>query len=105
MGHPWPQAETLLGTVLECHIYLVSILFYPCFELLKRKPVLQCYVGVLDRFWQCSVSGGMQACFLMLSPAVMSVTPKVLLHPNISGAAVSTGRLNDLNSEKNTAAV
>lgn len=70
LGHPWPQAETLLCTVLECHIYLVSILFYLCFELLKRKPVLRCHAGVLLAVLGVGGDAG------MLSPASMSVSQK-----------------------------
>lgn len=76
LGHPWPQAERLLRTGFECHIYLVSILFYLCFELLKWKPALRCYVGVPECCCRCSVSGRMQGCFLRLSPPLMSITPK-----------------------------
>lgn len=95
MGHPWPQDETLLCTVFECHIHLVSILFHLCFELLKRKPVLRCHAGVLLAVLGVGGDAG------MLSDAFTCIDvckPKVRLHPNISGAAVPTGT--DWDSEK-----
>lgn len=90
------QTETLSFSV-TCTLFPF---FFTC--VLSCLNESQCYDGVQECGCQCSVSRGMQGCFLILSTSVRSVTPEVLLHPNISGAAVSTVCLNDHNSEKNS---
>lgn len=97
MGHPGPQTKTLLCAVC---IYLASILFYLCFELLKLNPILWCHSGVLKCCSQCSERGECRGAFCCFHPHQCVITPKVLLHPNPSGAAAPTSFLSDWDSVK-----
>lgn len=100
--HPWPQAEKLLYIAFQHHIYLVSILFYLCFQLLKWKQILWCCAGVLLPVFSVR---GIQGGFLMLSPLLMSISPEVLLHFQTSLVQQYQLCLNGHDSEKSSAGV
>lgn len=81
----------------ESCIYLVPILSCLCFKLLKLSPILWCHAGVLKCCSQCSEPG---RTFCSFHPHQRVITPKVLFHPNPSGAAAPTSFLSDWDSVK-----
>lgn len=81
----------------ESCIYLVPILSCLCFKLLKLSPILWCHAGVLKCCSQCSEPG---RTFCSFHPHQCVITPKVLFHPNPSGAAAPTSFLTDWDSVK-----